>query len=136
MAQITRTFSDTRWHRHDTVSPRDTIQTTDEIRQVIEYRKVMLDDHDVIIVIKKASNRLSSLQSLFDVEIAGRFVKHIPVFQNNSEFHVLFCSLQFKSRPQAQCLVHHLQDHAVLLFFVVVFNSFYTHAPFLFKFNI
>ena len=66
-------------HRYDTVHGRLSVETTDEVGEVIEDGQVVLDGNDVAIWGQKLANDLSGLQSLLDIEIRRRFVEHVAV---------------------------------------------------------
>lgn len=41
------TFSDREWHGYHSICSRNTIETADEVRQVVKYTEIMLHNHHI-----------------------------------------------------------------------------------------
>lgn len=78
-----RTFTNRVGHSDDPIHGWFPIQTTDEVRQIIQNRKIVLDSDDVAIWIKQRTDNFRSFQSLLDIQVTRRLVEHIPrLYQN------------------------------------------------------
>lgn len=70
------TFSYAEGHGDNSISTRYTIQTANEIRQVVKHRQVVLHYNDVLIGGYQTTNGLSSFQTLFYIKVTRRLIKH------------------------------------------------------------
>ena len=84
-------------HSYDTVSTWLTVETTYKIWKIIENRQVMFYTYNVCLWSQKTSNHSCCSESLFNIQIRTRFIKHIYICL----LHTCECNnqpLQFSSR--------------------------------------
>lgn len=55
------------------------VEAADEVGQIVQHGQIVLDNHHIVGCRHKAANCLSSFQALLDIEVGGRFVKHVHV---------------------------------------------------------
>ena len=72
-------FADGEGHCDYAVDARFAVQTANEIGQIVEDGKVMLDHNDVIGRCQQFANRSRCIQTLFHVQVRRRLVEHVDI---------------------------------------------------------
>lgn len=71
------TFTDRRGQSHNTIDSGTTIEHANEVGKVIKNRQIVLNNDNIVIRAEQATDSTGSSQTLLDIEIRGRFVKHV-----------------------------------------------------------
>lgn len=90
----TQTFSDTEGHSHNTICTGNSIETADEVWQVIKNRQIMLHNNDELFWVNQLSNSQGSFKSLFHIQVTGGFIEHETI---KSHFNIYKSVLLTKS---------------------------------------
>lgn len=80
------------WKGDNTVHGGHTVQNTDIIGEIIQNRQIVFDDNDVGLRGNQWSNDTSSVQSLLDIQVGRRFVKHVYIrflYSDNTDCETL-----------------------------------------------
>lgn len=99
------TFTDRVRHSDDTIDGRLSVENADVIGEIIESRQIVLDDDDVVIVADKRTNHLGRTQTLLDIEIRRRLVKHVDIGLLDAN-RANGKTLKFTTREQSDVSVH------------------------------
>lgn len=111
------TLTDRVGQGNDTVNGGATVQDADVVGEIVENRQIVLDDNDVVVVSEERANDQGSTQSLLDIEVRRRLVKHVDVGlldSNGSDGK----TLKLTTREEVDISVHdvvQLQDIGDLL---------------------
>lgn len=72
-------FTDRRRQSNHTVDGGLTIENADEVREVVKDGQIVLDNDDVVIVTEKRANDSGGGETLLDIKIRRRLVKHVDI---------------------------------------------------------
>lgn len=73
------TFTDGRRQGNHTIDGGLTVENADEVGEVIKDGQIVLDDNDVVIITEKRANDSGSSQTLLDIQVRRRLVKHVYI---------------------------------------------------------
>jgi len=73
------TLTDTSRSGNNTISTRLTVEHADVIGHVIEHRKIVLDDDDVLVSTNHGTDDFCSLETLLDIEVGARLIEHVDI---------------------------------------------------------
>lgn len=99
------TFTNRVRHSDNTIDGGLSVENADVIGEIVESRQIVLDDDDVVIVADKRANHLGGAQTLLDIEIRRRLVKHVDIGlldANRADGK----TLKFTTREQSDVSVH------------------------------
>ena len=109
------TITNVEGHGHHTISTRSTVEAANEIREVIEDRKIVLDADDVeaFLVLEDITDDLGSLQTLLDIEVGGGLIEHVHIGlsdgdKSNSE------TLKLTTRELVEVTLHQVSQLQLL----------------------
>jgi hypothetical protein len=83
-----------------TVDGRLTVENTDIVREIVKYRQIVLDHDDVVIRTKEGPDDPSGAETLLDIKIGRRLIKHVaaqglsvspllaPLFSGDMSLHI------------------------------------------------
>jgi hypothetical protein len=99
-------------HSDDTIDGGFSVENADVIGEIVKDRQIVLDDNDIVVVAEQRTNNLGGTQTLLDIEIRRRLVKHVDIgfLDANSADGK---TLKFTTREQGNVSVHNvvqLQD--------------------------
>lgn len=73
------TFTDGRGKSDNTVDGGTTVENADVIREVVKDGQIVLDNNDVVVIAEKRADNPGSAETLLDIKVRGRLVKHVDV---------------------------------------------------------
>ena len=79
------TLTDRRRQGHDTIDGRATVEDANKVGKVVQDRQIVLNDNDIIIWSQELSNRTRSAETLLDIQVRRRLVKHIDICLLNAD---------------------------------------------------
>ncbi|PWZ00343.1 hypothetical protein BCV70DRAFT_109253 [Testicularia cyperi] len=109
-----------RGHGNDTVDRRHTVETADEIGEVVEHRQIVFDGNDVSVGVEERADHSGGIETLLDIEIRRGLVEHVDVGILNAR-HADGKALQLTTREVLNITVEHLLEVELVddLLFVV-----------------
>lgn len=67
------------WQSDNTIDGRFAVKDADKVRKIVQNRQIVLNTDDIVVGSKEGSDYFRSAQTLLDIKVGGRFIKHVPI---------------------------------------------------------